>query len=113
MEKFKFLEESSAIKNYEIEDFHSSKSGRYFKIHITFIDHSSLSAREFSSEVERNYSFHWMDNKNNLIVRWDNAPYHQGISTYPHHKHKNNEIKESYEIILEEVVQYIETFLNR
>ena len=110
MEKFKFLEESPAISSYEIEEFRSSKSGRYFKINITFKDQSSLSAREFASEVERNYSFHWMDKYNNLIIRWDNAPYHQGISTYPHHKHKNNEIKESYEIALEEVVQYIETF---
>ena len=112
MESFKFLDESEVIRQYQILDFISSASGRYFKLQITFIDYSILIAREFSSKEERNYSFHWMDEDKNLIIRWDNAPYHRDISSYPHHKHIQNRIAESHIITLEEVIQYIEKQLK-
>ena len=86
-------------------DFKTSASGRFFKLQIIFIDHSILIAREFSSQEERNYSFHWMNKDKNLIIRWDNAPYHKQVSTHPHHKHIQNNINESQEITLEEVLK--------
>ena len=76
------------------------------------MDHSVLHAREFTSPNERNYAFHWMDKNKNMIVRWDNAPYHPNIHSFPHHKHENEQISGSYEISLEDVIQYIETRLN-
>jgi hypothetical protein len=108
---FKFLDESRSIQEYRVLDFKSSASGRFFKIKIIFIDHSILIAREFSSKEERNYSFHWMDKDKNLIIRWDNAPYHKNINSHPHHKHVQKKIIESQEITLEEVIQYIESQL--
>jgi len=112
VEIFKFLDESRIIQDFKVLDFKSSTSGRYFKIQITFTDHSILIAREFSSQEERNYSFHWMDKKKNLIIRWDNAPYHKQMKTFPHHKHTNDRIIESKEITLEEVIQYLEEQIN-
>jgi len=112
VESFKFLNESKSIQEYEVLDFKSTASGRFFKIKIIFIDRSILIAREFSSKEERNYSFHWMNKDKNLIIRWDNAPYHKNISTYPHHKHLHNKVTASQEITLEEVIQYIEGQMN-
>lgn len=37
------------------------------------------------------YSFHWQNANNELIKRWDNAPHHPEISTYPHHVHVSRE----------------------
>ncbi len=34
----------------------------------------------------------------------DNAPHHAEVSTFPHHKHEGDDIKESPEIILYEVL---------
>lgn len=108
MEIIRFLNQSSTILDFQVLEFRNFPSGRYYKLKIVFVDHSVLHAREFSSLQERNYAFHWMEKRKNLIVRWDNAPYHPNISTFPHHKHVNDNITESFEISLEEAIQYIE-----
>ena len=37
------------------------------------------------------YSFHWQTENKELIKRWDNAPHHPEIATYPHHVHDGSE----------------------
>ena len=111
MEIFKFLEDSSFIKNFEIQEFFNVKESRYFKISIYFIDDSQLHAREYVDSKERNYAFHWQDIENNLIMRWDNAPHHQHIKTFPHHIHIGKTIMESEPVNLEEVVTEIKSKL--
>jgi len=37
------------------------------------------------------YSFHWQDKDKNIIKRWDNAPHHKQLKTFPHHKHDGDE----------------------
>ena len=48
-----------------------------------------------------------MDKDGNLIFRYDNAPHHH-ISSFPHHKHLPEEIEESKEKGLIEVLKEIE-----
>lgn len=33
------------------------------------------------------YSYHYQDKKERLIFRYDMAPHHKEIDTFPHHKH--------------------------
>lgn len=44
-----------------------------------------------------------------IINIWDNAPHHQGVSTFPYHKHigKQEDIRESQPMKLETVMAYI------
>ena len=59
-------------------------------------------------DSERNYSFHLQDKTDNLIIRWDNAPHHSNVATYPHHKHdKEKKVFESTEISISEVIEII------
>jgi hypothetical protein len=37
------------------------------------------------------YRHHWQDADGNLIRRWDNAPHHKDIATFPHHLHDGAE----------------------
>lgn len=37
------------------------------------------------------YSFHWQDVNSEIIRRWDNAPHHPEIQTYPYHVHEDRE----------------------
>ena len=60
------------------------------------------------SEDDYIYSYHWQDKNINLIIRWDNSPHHQEISTHPYHKHIRGTIEPSKEISLKEVMTYIE-----
>ena len=33
------------------------------------------------------YSYYWIDELDNQIIGWDNAPHHPDIETFPDHKH--------------------------
>jgi len=37
------------------------------------------------------YSFHWQNAEGKMIRRWDNAPHHPEISSFPHHLHDADE----------------------
>src|SRR5919108_4101736 len=58
---------------------------------LVFDDFSELYAREYvlflGKAVKIAYSYHYQDEKANLIFRYDNAEHHPGVETYPHHKH--------------------------
>lgn len=41
--------------------------------------------------VTEKYSFHWQRADGSLIRRWDNAPHHPEIDTFPHHVHDGDE----------------------
>jgi len=50
------------------------------------------------------YSFHWVHIDKNIIKRWDNAPHHKHLSTFPHHKHdgeETNVLSSSHPTLLE------------
>jgi len=36
------------------------------------------------------YAYHYQNDKEQLIFRYDNAPHHPAIKTFPHHKHVVN-----------------------
>ena len=52
--------------------------------------------------------FHYMDERNNLISRWDTAPYYKELKTFPHHVHLPNGVKESKQVTLIDVLDKIE-----
>ncbi|MHB8232628.1 MAG: toxin-antitoxin system TumE family protein [bacterium] len=66
---------------------------------------------KYTDEKERSYSYHWQDENQNLILRWDNAPHHNRILTFPHHKHVKEKTKENFNIdcfsILKEISSLI------
>lgn len=82
------------------------------KITIVLIDESKLVIREYNSDNERNYSFHWQTKDNQLLLLRDNSPHHQNIDTFPHHKHTPHVVS-SKEITLPEVLIFIEKELNK
>jgi len=107
-EIFNWLNNSDFVKDYTVLDYKSDISSFYLKMKIVFIDNSILFSREYFDLNNRDYSFHWQNNENKLITRWDNAPFHKEIKTFPHHKHIENEIiVESNNISLNEILNII------
>ncbi|WP_084185179.1 toxin-antitoxin system TumE family protein [Desulfonatronum thiodismutans] len=105
---FKLLDSLQFIFSYTVLDFKTWPTGSYLKMRIVFNDQSVLHVREYSDERERNYSYHWQDEHGTLIARWDNAPHHSHLTSFPHHRHKDNHVEESFEISLEDVLKRIE-----
>lgn len=95
------------IKEYNIVDYDIEPIGYRFKAEIIFKDCSKLRVRDYFFSFYRKYSFHWQDEKNNLILRWDNAPHWSEIETLPYHKHNNNQVLSSKEMFLDDVLEYI------
>ena len=52
-----------------------------------------------------------MDERNNLISRWDNAPHHKELRTFPHHIHLPDGVKENKPVKLIDVLVKIETIV--
>ncbi|MBD3346804.1 MAG: hypothetical protein GF401_17240 [Chitinivibrionales bacterium] len=107
MEILKYLDRFKFITSYEVLDYKSWEQGSYSRLKITLSNGSHLFTKEYISEAERIYSFHWQDKFDNLLTRWDNAPHHKDIATFPHHKHENEKLCASNEITLEDVLAAI------
>ncbi|HCZ06046.1 MAG TPA: hypothetical protein DHV12_02745 [Thermotogae bacterium] len=108
LKTLKLVEQSEFVVRHEILDFKRGESFYYIKLKLLLKDGSELYIREYVSKKEYLYSYHWQDKDGTLRARWDNAPHHKGLKSFPHHKHKPNIVEESQEIGLEEVLKVIE-----
>ena len=80
---------------------------------LVFIDNTILDFMELVSPKEAEYRFQHMNKDKDLICRWDSAPHHKEISTFPYHLHTKKGVKESkkvnfidiLDIVMEEVIK--------
>lgn len=113
---FKNIENKIAIYNHIVEDYILNKQtftqekgaivGEIF-----FIDNSQLDFNEVvntNQNSKQKYSYHYMDKNKEMIFRYDNVQHHREIKTFPHHKHTEKGIIESYEPDLKVVLTEIE-----
>ena len=80
---------------------------------LTFLDGSTLHFMEFVNvkvAVNRyKYSYHYQDATASLVFRYDMAPHHQDIGTFPHHKHlANGQVLDASAPSLTDVLEEIE-----
>lgn len=102
----RLLKTHKCLESYEIHDFKQGRDFYYLKIEAHLINKTRLFIREYVSAKEYLYSYHWQDGNEELIIRWDNAPHHKQLKTYPHHKH-TPKLEESEEVNLEDVLETI------
>lgn len=53
--------------------------------------HVSEYTRTEPSIIPEKYRYHLQSADGEMIVRWDNAPHHRGVSTFPNHLHKSDD----------------------
>lgn len=109
-EKFK-----NNILQVIIENFEEEHNSYRFAAVVRLNDGSSLHIRDYKFENgERKYSYHWMDEKEKLICRWDNADHWKDIPTFPHHKHIGSieKVESSMTVNLEDVLTEIITIIK-
>lgn len=78
---------------------------------LRFIDESSLDFIEVVDVAKPHkgkYKYHYMDRDKAMAFRYDNAPHHKNLNTFPHHKHTQDAILESEEPDLQDVLREIE-----
>jgi len=87
------------------------------KLRIYFVNRSFL---DVWLTLDSDYSYHWESTlQNGKIHRWDNAPDHPQVDTFPKHFHEgtNENVKESYlsdnpEHALAEILEFIKDKLK-
>ncbi|XCN71608.1 MAG: DUF6516 family protein [Candidatus Electrothrix aestuarii] len=109
------IEESCSIINSQLVNDKRSLYIGFIEGKLIFLNGSSLRFMEFvnlKAETKRyKYSYHYQDSDDKLVFRYDMAPHHQEVRTFPHHKHTaTGDIIESTAPSLAEVLEEIEDF---
>lgn len=103
------LTASPIVKDIEIlDEFITSVSG-FLDCRVLLIDESELFVSEYftvlKDRIKRDkYSYHLQKN-DELIIRWDNAPHHRELSTFPDHVHRKDGVHESKEMTVEDILE--------
>ena len=83
------------------------------KVKFSLFDGTVLYVREVRiNERIESYSYYWLRRDETLIIGWDNAPHHQVVDSFPHHKHIKGKIEISHERDLKGVLAFIKAFLG-
>jgi len=106
------LNQSKIISQLEILELVDESSVQSIRIKTKLMDGSTLFIHETVSERGHKYSYHWQDEDNKLLLRWDNAPHYKEIETFPHHKHIGERLEPTYKLSVNEVLQHIKIVLG-
>ena len=101
------------IKKKNIEFSLVSEEMGIIKGKIVFVDNYSLDFRELVSAEHTDYRFHFMNGNNRLIKRWDSAPHHKEITSFPFHLHTPEGVMECDKINLIEVIDIIKAAMSK
>jgi len=107
----KILKESSIVES--ILSIDSDAYGDYYrlKIQARLINGWKLNVWEHAMPGFIRYAYH-ISKGSELIIRWDNAPHHKKIATFPHHKHVGEIILESNEVEIEDILRELEKMIQ-
>ena len=101
------------IKKKTIEFNLVSEEMGIIKGKIVFVNNHDLDFRELVSEEHTDYRFQFMNGNNRLIERWDSAPHHKEIATFPFHLHTPEGVRECDKVNLIEVIDIIKALISK
>lgn len=113
----KTIASSSIVLSSNLQK-HFIPDGRavYLKGNLVFVDSSILEIAIFVTEtrdavIVEKYRLHYMQSNGQMLFRYDNAPHHPEIASYPHHKHTSDQIIPSTEPSLKDVIKEISAII--
>jgi len=102
------LRHSAIVLDFDVSELIDEDSVKLIKIRAVLKENWLLYITELHTKDYQKYSYHCQKNDGNLIVRWDNKPHWNGMSTYPHHKHENDQVFPSHRVTIVDVLDQIE-----
>jgi len=89
----------------------------FLKIKLVLLNQSQLHIFEYikinNKPIIENYRYHWQDKNSKVIKRWDNAPHHPNIKTFPHHVHEGEIINPSEQPNINQVLNIISKEMDK
>ena len=99
-----------ADKSVDLREFSATEG--MLRGRLLFVDGSMLEFMEYLQEENRlKYRFHLMDKEGNIVFRYDNAPHHKDVSSFPHHEHLPINVVESDEKGIMDILDEIEILI--
>jgi hypothetical protein len=95
------------VVNYHLLKFERTQSTRRLKIVVDIVDGSRLIISEATTPRGFRYAYHWQDANGQLLARWDNAPHHHALPTFPDHFHDGQRIEPAVQPSIHGVLDYI------
>ena len=102
------------IIHYLIDENVDEPERKVFRCRIWFQNETRMITKDIEMFLsghahKRKYSYQWLDEDNQLIIRWDNAHHHPNLENFPFHKHigETGQIVPSAEATLKDVLSYI------
>lgn len=106
------LRQSPIVLDVEVLELIDEDSVKLIKIKAVLKENCLLYITELHTRNYQKYSYHCQKNNGDLIVRWDNMPHWKGMTTYPHHKHENDEVSPSYRVTIADVLDQMEKIIE-
>jgi len=101
------LKQSAIVLDVEVLELIDEDSVKLIKIKAVLKKNWLLYITELHTKDYQKYSYHCQKNDGDLILRWDNKPHWSGMSTYPHHKHENDQVSPSHRVTIVDVLDHI------
>lgn len=103
---------SPVVKSYTTtRELHKELEG-YIRVRAVLKNDTKLDifiyVRTNDKLTHEKYSFHWQTPQGKLIKRWDNAPHHHELDTFPHHIHKGSEVEPHSPVNLFQILKILE-----
>lgn len=113
----KVIDSSPFVLSSDIQK-HFGPTGNtiYLRGRLFIIDSSILEIAIFASKSRNaisidKYRFHYIDKQGSMMFRYDNAPHHQKMSSFPHHKHLSEKITSATMPSLRDVLNEISAII--
>ena len=82
----------AVIASWTVTNFDREGANLRLKAEVVFVDRSRLFIRQVVlNGIMLKYAYHWQNQDEMLIIRWDNAGHWPDVATFPHHKHVRND----------------------
>ncbi|TRV20623.1 MAG: hypothetical protein EWV88_16565 [Microcystis wesenbergii Mw_MB_S_20031200_S109D] len=87
--------ENAYVELYQEEILTSQRANlrirlRFKQTHLLEINEAIVITDNYLEFLD--YRYHFQDEKNNLVFRYDSTPHFPNLSTFPHHKHLPNDV---------------------
>jgi hypothetical protein len=106
------LRNSKLVKRIVQTHVDSTGDAYVLKARAELVNGWSLHYWEHGDSRIRRYSFQVLLGRK-MIVRWDNAPHHPEVQSFPHHQHVGRAIEASKEMTVELVLAELQAMIER
>jgi len=106
------LKQSKVFTDIDVLELVDEGTVQLLRVRAILKDASILHITELHTADFQKYSYHWQKRNGDILLRWDNAPHHKQLKTFPHHRHEGNKVLPSHRITVDEVIEVLKNKLE-